>query len=125
QASTHVAFVVNEFGGFEGLVTLTDILEAIAGELPDASEVEGPAIEARGDGYLVSGAINLALLRERTGLLAEETEDYQTLAGLVMSLLDRLPVIGDEVEYHGWRLRVVEVRERRVASVLATRVSQR
>lgn len=125
QASTHVAFVVNEFGGFEGLVTLTDILEAIAGELPDASEVEGPAIETRGDGYLVSGAINLALLRERTGLLAEETEDYQTLAGLVMSLLDRLPVIGDEVEYHGWRLRVVEVRERRVASVLATRVSQR
>ena len=51
QGSTHVAFVVNEFGGFEGLLTLTDILEAIAGELPDASEVDGPDVEEVDDGY--------------------------------------------------------------------------
>lgn len=118
QASTHVAFVVNEFGGFEGLLTLTDILEAIAGELPDASEVEGPDIEQLGDGFRVSGSVNLALLRARIGLQARATEDYQTLAGLVMSLLDRLPAVGDEVEFAGWRLRVEEVRERRVNRLL-------
>lgn len=122
QASTHVAFVVNEFGGFEGLLTLTDILEAIAGELPDASEVDGPDIEPDGAGFRVSGALNLALLRARIGLQAQATEDYQTLAGLVMSLLDRLPVVGDEVEFAGWRMRVEEVHERRVNRLLLVQV---
>lgn len=118
QASTHVAFVVNEFGGFEGLLTLTDILEAIAGELPDASEVDGPDIEPVDGGYRVSGALNLAVLRERLDFKAKPTDDYQTLAGLAMSLLDRLPMIGDQVEYADWRLTVTEVKDRRVAKLL-------
>ena len=122
QASTHIAFVVNEFGGFEGLVTLTDILEAIAGELPDASEVEGPDIEPVDGGYRVNGAVNLAVLRERLGFRAAVTDDYQTLAGLVMSLLDRLPMIGDRVEHANWRLHVTEVKERRVTGVLLKRI---
>ncbi|WAC42968.1 TerC family protein [Pseudomonas sp. SL4(2022)] len=120
QASTHVAFVVNEFGGFEGLLTLTDILEAIAGELPDASEVDGPDIENLDGAYRVSGALNLAVLRERLGFKARPTDDYQTIAGLAMSLLDRLPIIGDQVEYADWRLTVTEVKERRVAKLLLT-----
>ncbi|UUY10095.1 TerC family protein [Pseudomonas sp. J452] len=118
QASTHVAFVVNEFGGFEGLLTLTDILEAIAGELPDASEVDGPDIEELDGAYRVSGALNLAVLRERLGFSVRPTDDYQTLAGLVMSLLDRLPMIGDQLEYADWRLTVTEVKDRRVAKLL-------
>ncbi|KRW62869.1 TerC family protein [Pseudomonas sp. TTU2014-080ASC] len=118
QASTHVAFVVNEFGGFEGLLTLTDILEAIAGELPDASEVDEPDIETVEDGYMVNGAIHLTALREQLGFKAGATDDYQTLAGLVMSLLDRLPANGDEVDYADWRLIVTEVKERRVAKLL-------
>jgi len=124
QASTHIAFVVNEFGGFEGLLTLTDILEAIAGELPDASEVEGPDIEPVEDGYRVNGAVNLAVLRERLGFRATATDDYQTLAGLVMSLLDRLPVIGDQAEHGDWRLHVTEVKDRRVTGLLLKRVEE-
>jgi CBS domain containing-hemolysin-like protein len=62
----------------------------------------------------------LALLRSRIGLQAQATEDYQTLAGLVMSLLDRLPVVGDEVQFAGWRMRVDEVHERRVNRLLLT-----
>ena len=118
QASTHVAFVVNEFGGFEGLLTLTDILEAIAGELPDASEVDGPDIETLDGAYHVSGALNLAVLRTRLGFKARPTDDYQTLAGLVMSLLDRLPMTGDQVTYADWQLTVTEVKDRRVARLL-------
>jgi len=118
QASTHVAFVVSEFGQFEGLLTLTDILEAIAGELPDASEIDGPDIEPVDGGHRVSGAINLAVLRERLGFHAKATDDYQTLSGLVMSELDRLPIIGDQIEYAGWKLIVVEVKDRRVAKML-------
>ncbi|UYP29835.1 TerC family protein [Pseudomonas sp. Z8(2022)] len=118
QASTHVAFVVNEFGGFEGLLTLTDILEAIAGELPDASEVDGPEIEQAEGGWRVNGALNLAVVRDRLGFAAPPSEDYQTVAGLAMSLLDRLPVIGDQLEHAGWRLTVTEVKDRRVSKVL-------
>lgn len=122
QASTHVAFVVSEFGQFEGLLTLTDILEAIAGELPDASEIDGPDIEPVDGGYRVSGAINLAMLREHLGFHAKATDDYQTLSGLVMSELDRLPIIGDQIEYAGWKLIVVEVKDRRVAKMLFKQV---
>ncbi|TBW10464.1 TerC family protein [Azotobacter chroococcum] len=118
QASTHVAFVVNEFGHFEGLLTLTDILEAIAGELPDASEMEGPDVIERDGVYEVSGAIGLALLGQRLGFQAQATDDYQTLAGLAMSLLDRLPATGDELAYRGWRLQVSEVKERRITRML-------
>ncbi|MDT4851935.1 hypothetical protein FQZ97_861450 [compost metagenome] len=114
KASTHVAFVVNEFGGFEGLLTMTDILESIAGELPDASEVDGLDIESCEGGWKVSGAVNLSLLGERLGFAAKPGEDYQTLAGLAMSLLDRLPVTGDALEVEGWQLEVIEVKERRV-----------
>ncbi|MEQ7918212.1 TerC family protein [Xanthomonas sp. WHRI 1810A] len=116
--STHIAFVVNEFGDFTGLLTMTDILESIAGQLPDASELEGPDLVEEGDGVLVNAAMNLDRLRERTGFKAAATEDYQTLAGLVVSLLDRLPVIGDELQAQGWHLKVVQVRERRVTRVL-------
>lgn len=120
QASTHVAFIVNEFGGFEGLVTLTDILEAIAGELPDASEMDGPDIEPVEGGYRVNGAVNLAVLRERLGFRATASDDYQTLAGLVMSLLDRLPMVGDRLAWNGWTLTVEAVEERRVRQVRLT-----
>ncbi|MGQ7815660.1 TerC family protein [Metapseudomonas furukawaii] len=120
RASTHVAFVVNEFGGFEGLLTMTDILETIAGELPDASEVDGLDIEPCDGGWKVSGAVTLNLLGERLGFSARPSEDYQTVAGLAMSLLDRLPAKGDALEVEGWKLEVIEVKERRVNRLLLT-----
>ena len=118
--STHIAFVVNEFGDFTGVLTMTDILESIAGELPDASEVAGPAIVEEEDGFVVSGALNLSQVQAGTGFAARATEDYQTLAGLVMSLLDRLPVIGDRLVCNGWMLTVMAVEERRVRQVRLT-----
>ena len=118
KESTHIAFVVNEFGDFVGLLTMTDILESIAGELPDASEIEGPNIVPQQEGFLVSGALNLSQVREHIGFQAKATENYQTLAGLVMSLLDRLPIIGDTLSWQGWSMTVMEVEERRVTKVL-------
>ena len=117
KESTHIAFVVNEFGDFMGILTMTDILESIAGELPDASEIEGPNIVVEEGGFLVSGALNLSQIREHIGFQAKATDDYQTLAGLVMSLLDRLPVIGDKLDWQEWSMTVVEVEERRVTRV--------
>ncbi|MND56341.1 Hemolysin C [compost metagenome] len=118
--STHIAFVVNEFGDFTGVLTMTDILESIAGELPDASEVEGPGIVEDEQGFVVSGALNLSQIQARTGFAAKPTEDYQTLAGLVMSLLDRLPMVGDSLVWDNWKMTVVAVEERRVRQVRLT-----
>jgi CBS domain containing-hemolysin-like protein len=58
---------------------------------------------SRRGGFCVNGALNLNQVRQRTGFNAAATEDYQTLAGLVMSLLDRLPMVGDRLEHAGWR----------------------
>jgi CBS domain containing-hemolysin-like protein len=120
--STHIAFVVNEFGDFVGILTMTDILESIAGELPDASEAQGQDLVEEDEGVLVNAAINLSHLRERIGFKARATDEYQTLAGLVMSLLDRLPVMGDELQWDGWSLKVVMVQERRVTKVLLSKL---
>jgi CBS domain containing-hemolysin-like protein len=120
--STHIAFVVNEFGDFVGILTMTDILESIAGELPDASEAQGQDLVEEGEGVLVNAAMNLSHLRERIGFKARATDEYQTLAGLVMSLLDRLPVMGDELQWDGWSLKVVMVQERRVTKVLLSKL---
>ncbi|MNR60129.1 Transporter associated domain protein [compost metagenome] len=62
--------------------------------------------------------MNLARVRQHIGFAAEPTDDYQTLAGLVVSVLDRLPMIGDSHEWEGWRLTVMAVEERRVTRVL-------
>ena len=118
--STHIAFVVNEFGDFTGVLTMTDILESIAGQLPDASEVEGPDIVQQPDGYLVNGALNLRQIQAQIGFAARPTEDYQTLAGLVMSLLDRLPRVGDQLAWGDWLMTVEAVEERRVRQVRLT-----
>jgi CBS domain containing-hemolysin-like protein len=71
---------------------------------------------------MVSGALNLARVHQRTGFAAQPTDDYQTLAGLVVSLLDRLPMIGDSHEWEGWRLTVMSVEERRVTRVSLVRL---
>jgi CBS domain containing-hemolysin-like protein len=109
--------VVDEFGGFMGILTMTDILESIAGELPDASEMEGPGVERDGEGYIASGALTLPQLRERTGFAAPATDDYQTLGGLITSLLDRLPMAGDQVRWEEWQVVVLDVQDRRARRV--------
>ena len=121
--STHIAFVVNEFGDFTGLLTMTDILESIAGELPDASEVQGPDIVEEQGGYRVSAALNLSQVQARIGFDAQATEDYQTLAGLVVSLLDRLPSKGDTLQWQQWQMTVVGVEERRVQHVFMRKLA--
>jgi CBS domain containing-hemolysin-like protein len=117
KQSTHIAFVVNEFGDFMGLLTMTDILESIAGELPDASEMEGPGVTEDGQGFVASGALTLNQLQARTGFVAPVTADYQTLGGLLTSLLDRLPAGGDQVIWQEWQLTVLEVEDRRAKKV--------
>jgi putative hemolysin len=119
-----VALVIDERGHIEGLVTLTDVLEALVGEVPDEDDPAGEAIVRREDGsWLVDGLLAADELKERLGLSAlphEEEADYQTVGGMVMDVLGRVPETGDRFEWAGYSFEVVDMDERRVDKVLAT-----
>ena len=117
--------MVDEYGELQGLVTMTDVLEAIVGEVPEAGAGESPEIVRRDDGsLLVDGGASLSSLRaalDRTlELPAEEANTYQTVGGLVMARLARVPRAGDHFDFAGLRFEVLDMDRRRVDKVLAT-----
>jgi len=119
-----LALVLDEYGHFEGIVTPSDLLEAIAGVFRSDLE-EGEADEAiqRDDGsWLLAGSLTADDLADRLGLLLPEKRDYQTLAGFVIDRLQHLPTTGESLEADGWRLEIVDMDGRRVDKVLASPV---
>jgi len=118
-----VAIVIDERGHCEGLITLTDILEALVGEVPDLhTPAEGAQIVRRADGsWLVDGLLAADELKGRLGLREspdEAPEDYQTVGGLVMDQLGRVPTTGDRFEWRGFSFEVVDMDGLRVDKVL-------
>jgi putative hemolysin len=122
QKRTHVAFVIDEHGGFQGLVTTSDILEAIVGDIPMPDEVEEADIIQREDGsWLVDGKVpadELKQLLQADELPFENQNLYQTLGGLVMAFLGRIPKSGDHFEWGGFRFEVMDMDGHRVDKVL-------
>ena len=124
DGSSHMAIVVDEYGGIAGLVTIEDALEEIVGELTDEHDPSAPVIEDLGDGvYRVPARLGRDELGELFGLDVED-EDVDTAAGLLAKALGRVPLPGSSGEIHGLRLVAerVEGRRRRLATVLASRV---
>jgi CBS domain containing-hemolysin-like protein len=115
QAShLHIALVVDEFGGTAGLVTLEDVLEEIVGDIQDEDAHEAPRVERLPSGaYRVDGAYPLADLERDLGW-EPEADDAETLAGLVMERLGRIPRVGDVIEEDGWRIRVEAMERTRI-----------
>ncbi|MGC9368037.1 MAG: hemolysin family protein [Paracoccaceae bacterium] len=114
QSPTHIALVIDEHGGLQGIVTPTDILEAITGALAEDREPAEPLIRPHADGYLVDGRTPVDELRTRLGLAPEVSEDIQSAAGLVMDRLGHLPAEGDTVTIAGWRFEVLDMDGRRI-----------
>ena len=124
-AEGHVALVVDEHGAVEGLVTLADVAASVVGGR-DRPGAEGPEAVRREDGsWLLDGRLPVARLASLLGLtLPEEDEgEYDTLGGFVLSRLRRLPSEGDHFSWAGWRFEVVDMDERRVDKVLASRLA--
>ena len=117
-----VALVIDERGHIEGLVTLADVLEALVGEMPDEDEPTGEAIVRREDGsWLVDGLLAAEELKERLGLEElprEAGADYQTVGGMVMDTLGRVPAEGDRFEWEGYSFEVLDMDGQRVDKVL-------
>jgi CBS domain containing-hemolysin-like protein len=103
-----IAVVIDEWGAFEGIVTIEDILEEIVGDIRDEFDTapQGPAIEQRDDGtYLVDGGVPVQDVNERLGATFE-TDEVETIGGLVFSQLGREPEVGDHIDRQGYVLRV-------------------
>jgi CBS domain containing-hemolysin-like protein len=117
QHKTHIAILVDEYGGTAGLVTLTDVLERIVGPVPDQFEEAPPEIQVCEDGsLLVDGLANLDDVNERANL--ELSSDiYDTIGGFVLGEIGRRPEVGDKVSYDGTVFRVEAVDGLRVAKV--------
>jgi putative hemolysin len=116
----HVAFVVDEFGGLEGLLTPTDLLEMIAGDFPESHDAPGAAMIRREDGsYLVDGKTDLLELSDALDE-AFDAGSFHTAAGLVLNHLGRLPEEGVRLVIGSWRVEVVDMDGRRIDKLLFT-----
>jgi putative hemolysin len=127
-ARAHLALVIDEYAGLHGLVTLTDILEAIAGEIPLPGETAGPGVVRRADGsWLIDGRLPIDDLEDHIGRRVRHPaidDHYQTIGGHVMALLQRIPQAGDRVMWRGLQFEVVDMDGRRVDKVLITPLAQ-
>jgi putative hemolysin len=128
KSRTHIALVVDEYGGVEGLVTLNDILEDLVGEVASVDMPEEKQVVERSDGsWLIDGKVLIDDLKELLKipqLPEEESGSYQTLGGLVMLQVGRVPVTGDIFESKGYRFEVVDMDGKRVDKVLVTKLPE-
>jgi CBS domain containing-hemolysin-like protein len=120
-AQTHLAFVIDEHGGIEGIVTMEDLLEEIVGEINDEydEEVRAQIVEENGE-YLLDGMLAVRDANRRFNLRLPEEAGYTTLAGFMLAQAGRLLRPGEEVEYEGSRFIVERVDRRRIRRIRFT-----
>ncbi|MDH3498743.1 MAG: hemolysin family protein, partial [Acidimicrobiia bacterium] len=113
---THMAIVVDEFGGTAGLVTIEDLLEELVGEIVDEYDTEEPMVQAVDDGWVVDGRLSVDDLNDLLGTDFRDDE-WDTVAGLVLELAGRVPVEGEHFEHDGVVLEPQRIQGRRVGRV--------
>ncbi|MFH7044730.1 hemolysin family protein [Paucibacter sp. JuS9] len=121
-----LVFVVDEYGEVQGVISVRDVLEAIAGEFNAPSDGEAWAVQRADGSWLIDGLIPVPELKDRLELKELPEEDrgrYNTLAGMIMLLLGRLPRTADVVEWNAWRFEVVDLDGKRVDKVLVSRLA--
>jgi putative hemolysin len=127
-STTQMVFVVDEYGEVQGVITLRDVLEAITGEFTTSTADDSWAVQRADGSWLIDGLIPVPELKDRLDLKDLPDEDrgrYNTLAGMTMLLLGRLPQTADVVEWGGWRFEIVDLDGKRVDKVLVSRLKER
>jgi putative hemolysin len=127
KARQQCALIVDEYGELQGLVTLTDVLTSIVGELPSSDTTEEQDIVERVDGsWLIDGSVAIERLKLvvqiEEDLPGEDENAFNTLGGLVMYVLGRIPVVADHFEVAGCRFEVVDMDKNRVDKVLLAKL---
>ncbi|PNG26190.1 hemolysin family protein [Methylocella silvestris] len=121
-APVRLAIILDEYGVLEGIVTQTDLLQAIAGDLPDANG-DDPYIVERDDGsLLIDGMTPADEAFDRLGVKRPKDRQFHTVAGFVLVQLGHLPEVGEKFSYESWVIEIVDLDGRRIDKLLARRI---
>jgi putative hemolysin len=124
-SDVQMAFVIDEYGELQGIVTLQDLIEAITGEFQPRDPETSWAMQREDGSWLLDGHIPVPELKDRLELDSvpdEERGRYHTLSGMLMLLTGRLPRVGDCATWEGWRLEIVDMDGRTIDKVMATKL---
>jgi putative hemolysin len=125
DSDVQMAFVIDEYGEVQGIVTLQDLVEAITGEFRPRDPETSWAVQREDGSWLLDGHIPVPELKDRLQLDAVPEEDrgrYHTLSGMLMFLTGRLPKLADSAQWEGWRFEVVDMDGKTIDKVLAERI---
>lgn len=124
QKKVHLCCVVNEYGGFEGIITLHDIVENIVGQIPDEGETYEPDVFIRDDNsVLVSGDAPIETLSEIIVNFTVDFDkiDYSTVAGFIIHQIGKIPQIGDKIDYLEYQIEIVDIDGTKIDKILITK----
>ncbi|MCC6544116.1 MAG: HlyC/CorC family transporter [Nitrospirae bacterium] len=120
----HMAIVINEYGNAEGLVTMEDIIEEIVGEIEDEYDYDDRPVKIMKDGsMIIDASLQIRDLIDQHKLAIEESEDYETIAGLVLSQLQKIPRGGEIVKYGDYKITIVDIEGKRISKVKLEKVT--
>jgi len=121
-----MVIVVDSYGGTSGLLTVEDILEEIVGEIEDEydTEEEREVEKVNDDTYLVNGFVEVDELNDEYEMDLPHEDDYETLAGLIIHRLARIPAMGQKLRVGDWDLEVLQVTRRKIQRVKLTRTAR-
>lgn len=125
DSKAHLVVVTDDFGGVQGVITLLDVFEAIAGEFPD--EDEGLSVEKISDDeWNIDAGCDLLLVEQTLNIrgLVDEDGDYSSLGGLMVDQFDSLPEKGDSLDIEGFRFIVMDVDDKRILMVNVKRLEE-
>lgn len=127
DAEVPMAFVHDEYGHFEGLVTPADLLTALAGHFASDNDLDTePAFLERDDGsWLLSGSASADILVDQLGMKLPEDRDFATVAGFALSVLRHLPETGERFAFGGWQFEILDMDGRKIDKLLASEIVRR
>ena len=104
----HIAIVLDEFGGTAGLATLEDIIEEIFGEIQDEDDEEVPNVKAISDTqFIVQAGATIPDANDELPIPLPESDDYETIGGLIINEMDRIPNIGEQLDLFGYKIEII------------------
>jgi putative hemolysin len=125
DADVPLAFVLDEYGHFDGIVTPADLLAALAGAFASNTDTDPPLVEREDGSWLISGSLSADALHDQLGIPLPKERDYATAAGFALAVLKHLPETGERFAYSDWKFEVVDMDGRKIDKLIAVQDDRR
>jgi putative hemolysin len=124
KGDSNILFIIDEYGGFAGILTVRDLIEEIVGELSATAAEDEPILAQEDGSYLVDGSVNIDDIAEILPIagLPEDPQEYHTLAGFILELAGEIPRTGAAFDWNGYRFKVVDMDGNRIDKLLIEKV---